>query len=197
MTVITRISQDIQVPEKQVAAVLHLLDQGATIPFIARYRKEQTGSLDEVAITRIRDLQQTLAALDARKTAILKSLSERDLLTPDLERAIQGAATLTTLEDLYEKFRPRRRTRATVAREQGLATLADLLLAQSPQMDLSKAAQRFVDPEKGVETAAQALAGAGDIIAEIVNEDPDVREAVRRLYMKQGKIQTRVKKGQE
>ncbi|MDZ7667381.1 MAG: Tex family protein [Desulfotignum sp.] len=197
MTVITRISQDIQVPEKQVAAVLHLLDQGATIPFIARYRKEQTGSIDEVAITRIRDLQQTLAALDARKTAILKSLSERDLLTPELERAIQGAATLTTLEDLYEKFRPRRRTRATVAREQGLAPLADLLLAQSPQMDLSKAAQRFVDPEKGVETVDQALAGAGDIIAETVNEDPDVREAVRRLYMKQGKIQTRVKKGQE
>ncbi|MCA1784751.1 MAG: helix-hairpin-helix domain-containing protein, partial [Desulfobacteraceae bacterium] len=117
--------------------------------------------------------------------------------TRELEKAIQGAATLTTLEDLYEKFRPRRRTRATVAREQGLAPLADLLLAQSPQMDLPGTAQRFLDPEKGVETAAQALAGAGDIIAETVNEDPDVREAVRRLYMKQGKIQTRVKKGQE
>ena len=197
MTVITRISQDIQVPEKQVAAVLHLLDQGATIPFIARYRKEQTGSLDEVVITRIRDRQQAMAALDARKTAILKSLSERDLLTPELERAILTAETLAALEDRYEKFRPRRRTRATVAREQGLAPLADLLLAQSPQMDLPGAVQRFVSPEKGVETADQALAGARDIIAETVNEDPDVREAVRRMYRKQGKMQTRVKKGRE
>ncbi len=197
MTFITRISQDIQVPEKQVAAVLHLLDQGATIPFVARYRKEQTGSLDEVVITRIRDRQQVMAALDARKTAILKSLSERDLLTPALERAILNAETLAALEDRYEKFRPRRRTRATVAREQGLSPLADQLLAQSPQMDLPRAVQRYVSPEKGVETADQAVAGARDIIAETVNEDPDVRDAVRRLYMKQGMIQTRVKKGLE
>lgn len=103
MTLISRISQDIQVPEEQVAAVLNLLDQGATIPFIARYRKEKTGSLDEVAISRIRDRQQTLAALDARKAAILKSLSERDLLTPELEKTIQNAATLAALEDRYEK----------------------------------------------------------------------------------------------
>ncbi len=197
MTFIARISQDIQVSEKQVAAVLHLLDQGATIPFIARYRKEQTGSLDEVVITRIRDLQQVMAALDARKTAILKSLSERDLLTPELERAILNAETLAALEDRYEKFRPRRRTRATVAREQGLSPLADQLLAQPPQMDLPRKVLRFVSPEKGVETAEQALAGARDIIAETVNEDPDVREAVRRMYMKQGKIHTRVKKGRE
>lgn len=103
MTLITRISQDIQVPAKQVAAVLDLLDQGATIPFIARYRKEQTGSLDEVAITRIRDRHQALAALDARKTAILKSLSERDLLTPELEKTILNAETLAALEDRFVK----------------------------------------------------------------------------------------------
>ncbi len=197
MTLISRISQDIQVPEEQVAAVLNLLDQGATIPFIARYRKEKTGSLDEVAISRIRDRQQTLAALDARKAAILKSLSERDLLTPELEKTIQNAATLAALEDRYEKFRPRRRTRATTAREQGLAPLADLLLAQSPGTNTKEAAGRFVNPEKGVETTDQAMAGARDIIAETVNEDPEVREAVRRLYVKQGMIQSRVKKGQE
>jgi uncharacterized protein len=197
MTFISRISQDIQVPEKQVAAVLDLLDQGATIPFIARYRKEQTGSLDEVAVAQIRDRQQAMAALDARKTAILKSLSERDLLTPELEKAMQNAETLAALEDRYEKFRPRRRTRATAAREQGLAPLADLLLAQSPGTDIQGAARRFVNPEKGVETIDQALAGARDIIGETVNEDPDVREAVRRLYGTRGVIQSRVKKGQE
>jgi uncharacterized protein len=197
MTLITRISQDIQVPEKQVAAVLDLLDQGATIPFIARYRKEQTGSLDEVAVARIRDLQQALSALDARKTAILKSLSERALLTPALEKAIQSAETLAALEDRYEKFRPKRRTRATAAREQGLAPLADLLLAQSPGTDIQGAARQYVNPEKGVESVDQALAGARDIIAETVNEDPEIREAVRRVYVKQGMIQSRVKKGQD
>ncbi|MDT8377424.1 MAG: Tex family protein [Desulfotignum sp.] len=197
MTHISHISQDIQVSEKQVAAVLDLLDQGATIPFIARYRKEQTGTLDEVAITQIRDRYQILAALEARKTAVLKSLNERNLLTPDLEKAIQGAATLAALEDRYEKFRPRRRTRAMAAREQGLAPLADLLLAQSPGTDIHKAVQRFVNPEKGVETADQALSGARDIIAETVSEDPGVREAVRQLYVKQGVIRSRVKKGQE
>jgi uncharacterized protein len=186
MTLITRISQDIQVPEKQVAAVLDLLDQGATIPFIARYRKEQTGSLDEVAVARIRDLQQALSALDARKTAILKSLSERALLTPALEKAIQSAETLAALEDRYEKFRPKRRTRATAAREQGLAPLADLLLAQSPGTDIQGAARQYVNPEKGVESVDQA-----------VNEDPEIREAVRRVYVKQGMIQSRVKKGQD
>ena len=197
MSGITFISQELQVPEKQVAAVLDLLEMGATIPFIARYRKEQTGSLDEVAISRIRDRHQALAALDARKTAILKSLAERDLLTPDLAQAVQGAATLASLEDTYEKYRPRRRTRAMAAREQGLAPLAELLLAQSPGTDPDIAAQRFVAPGRGVETPEQALAGARDIIAETVNEDPQVREAVRQLYMKQAVIQSRVKKGQE
>jgi uncharacterized protein len=197
MTHISLISQDLQISEKQVAAVLSLLDQGATVPFIARYRKEQTGSLDEVAITGIRDRHQAMVALDARKTAITASLTERDLLTPDLDRAIHKAATLAGLEDLYEKYRPRRRTRAMAAREQGLAPLADLLLAQSLNTDIALEAQRFVDPGRGVETPDQALAGARDIIAETVNEDPRVREAVRQIYMKQGVIQSRVKKGQE
>lgn len=197
MTHITRISQEIQVPEKQVTAVLHLLDQGATIPFIARYRKEKTGSLDEVAVSQIRDRHQALAALDARKAAVLKSLTERDLLTPDLEQAVETADTLAGLEDLYEKYRPRRRTRSLAAREQGLAPLADMLLAQSPDTDIKQAARGFVNFDKGVETIDQALAGAKDIIAETVNEDPKVREAVRQLYQKQGMIQSRVKKGQE
>jgi uncharacterized protein len=197
MTHISLISQDLQISEKQVAAVLSLLDQGATVPFIARYRKEQTGSLDEVAITGIRDRHQAMVALDARKTAITASLTERDLLTPDLDRAIHKAATLAGLEDLYEKYRPRRRTRAMAAREQGLAPLADLLLAQSLNTDITHAARRFVYPGRGVETPDQALAGARDIIAETVNEDPQVREAVRQIYIKQGVIQSRVKKGQE
>ena len=196
MHAITTISRETGVSEKQVTAVKELLDQGATIPFIARYRKEKTGSLDEVAITLIRDRCQALEELAARKQAILKSLIARELLTPGLEQAIQDAGTMAVVEDLYEKYRPRRKTRAMAAKEKGLAPLADFLMGQSPKDPFAEA-KKFVDAAKGVDTMEDALAGAKDIIAEAVNEDPKVRGAVRSLFEKEGIIQSRVKKGQD
>ncbi|MCF8125946.1 MAG: RNA-binding transcriptional accessory protein [Desulfotignum sp.] len=196
MNDIAVISRETGLTGKQVTAVVALLDQGATIPFIARYRKEKTGSLDEVAITLIRDRYQALGELTARKTAIFKSLDDRQLLTRKLEQAIRAAGTMTVLEDLYEKYRPRRRTRAMAAKEKGLAPLADFLLAQSHKDPAAEAA-KYVDSGKGVDTIEHALAGARDIIAETVNEDPKVRSSVRRLFEKQGVLQSRVKKGQD
>ena len=196
MNAITTISRETGMTPKQVTAVKELLDQGATIPFIARYRKEKTDSLDEVAITLIRDRYQTLEDLAARKQAILKSLVARGLLTPNLEQAIQSAGTMTVVEDLYEKYRPKRRTRAMAAKEKGLAPLADFLMAQSPGDPFTEA-RKFVDTAKGVDTTEDALAGARDIIAETVNEDPGIRGAVRSLFEKQGMLQSRVKKDQD
>jgi len=196
MNAITTISRETGMTPKQVTAVKELLDQGATIPFIARYRKEKTDSLDEVAITLIRDRYQTLEDLAARKQAILKSLVARGLLTPNLEQAIQSAGTMTVVEDLYEKYRPKRRTRAMAAKEKGLAPLADFLMAQSPGDPFTEA-RKFVDTATGVDTTEDALAGAKDIIAEIVNEDPGIRGAVRSLFEKQGMLQSRVKKGRD
>jgi len=176
--------------------VATLLDQGATIPFIARYRKEMTGSLDEVVIADIRDQVQTLKDLSARRESILKSLTERELLTQALNTAIAGAVSMTELEDLYERYRPKKRTRAQTAREKGLEPLANFLLAQK-QQDLGAEAQKFVCLDREVTSVEEALAGARDIIAETVNEDPKARAAVRDLFFSKGLILSRVKKGKE
>ena len=173
-----------------------LLDQGSTIPFIARYRKEMTDSLDEVAIANIRDRAQSLKELSVRKEAILKSLTQRQLLTGDLETAIARAVSMTKLEDLYERYRPKKRTRAQDAREKGLAPLATFLLAQKHQ-DLGVEAPKFVCPDKGITCVEEALSGARDIIAETVNEDPKARESIRDLFSVKALIISRMKKGKE
>ncbi|MCP3943490.1 MAG: RNA-binding transcriptional accessory protein [Desulfobacteraceae bacterium] len=196
MNIINTIRCDLGLSEKQVDAVITLLDQGCTIPFIARYRKEMTDSLDEVVIADIRDRVQTLKNLLSRKESILKSLRERLLLTPDLNLFIDQAASMTELEDFYEKYRPKKRTRAQVAREKGLEPLADFLLAQK-KLDLLSEVQKFVCPDKSVSSVEEALAGARDIIAETVNEDPKVRAAVRELFFSKARIISRVKKGKE
>jgi protein Tex len=190
------IGRELKLTYEQVDAVTALLDQGATIPFIARYRKEMTHSLDEVAIARIRDRAQSLKELSARKDAILKSLTQRELLTGDLETAICQALSMTELEDLYERYRPKRRTRAQDARERGLAPLAAFLLAQRHQ-DPGEAAKKFVCSGKGVSCVDEALSGARDIIAETINEDPKTREAIRNLFVAKARIISRVKKGKE
>src|SRR5664280_2492297 len=158
-----------------------MIAEGATVPFIVRYRKEVTGSLDEVAITAIRDRLQQLEELENRRTAILKSLSERNLLTAELEGKIAAAETLSVLEDIYLPFRPKRRTRATIAREKGLEELAVKIFAQE-EMDLASVAAAFISEEKGVATVDEALAGARDIIAEWVNEDATARAKMRELF---------------
>ena len=194
---ITKIADELSVKAGQVSATAELLAQEATVPFIARYRKEATGSLDEVAITTIRDRLAQLAELDKRRESILKSLEERELLTEELKEKILAAETLSVLEDLYLPFRPKRRTRATVAREKGLEPLATLIFGQDETVDIMKEAASFVDPEKGVPSHEEALAGARDIIAEWVNEDQTTRAAIRNLYAQKALFATTVLAGKE
>ena len=155
------IANELNIQLKQVAATAALLEEGGTVPFIARYRKEMTGTLDEVAIMQIRDRLAQLAELNQRKQTILKSLSDRELLTDELKEQIEQADTLTTLEDIYLPYRPKRRTRAMIAKEKGLDPLAELLLAQDAATDPVKEAAAYIDADKGVEDVEQALAGAG------------------------------------
>jgi len=185
-----RIAADLGLAAGQVRAAAKLLEEGKTIPFIARYRKEATGGLDEVAISSIRDLVERYGELDRRRTSILNSLRERGALTPDLEERITAAQTLSVLEDLYLPFRPKRRTRASAARERGLLPLADLIFEQGRIEPASEAA-RFVDPEKGVASVEEALAGARDIIAERASEDPAARSKVRRLFSEEGILRSK------
>jgi uncharacterized protein len=189
-----RIARELGIRDNQVAAAVALFEEGATIPFIARYRKEATNSLDEVAITAIRDRLEQLAELDKRREAILKSLTEREILTDELEAAIAGADILSDLEDIYLPYRPKRRTRATIAREKGLAPLAAILLDQSDNCDPEKAAAAFVDAEKEVDSTEDALAGARDIIAESINEDSITRAGMRECFNNSATITSRVKK---
>jgi uncharacterized protein len=194
---VIQIAAELGIKVGQVQATAELLEGGATVPFIARYRKEATGSLDEVAITAIRTRLTQLAELDARREAILSSLQERGLLTDELKAQIAQAASMTALEDIYLPYRPKRRTRATVAREKGLEPLAKLILAQDPATDLLAEASAFVDADKGVESVEAALAGARDIIAEWVNEDQTARTRIRELFHREGTFKTKVVAGKE
>ncbi len=193
------IARELTLTIKQVGATVALLEEGATVPFIARYRKEATNTLDEVAIAAIRDRIEQLAELDKRRAAIIKSLAERGLLTDELEAKVNAAETLTTLADIYLPYRVKRRTRATIAREMGLEPLADILLAQDQDnpTDPEAEAAAFVNEEKGVATAADALAGARDIIAENVSENAQAREATRQLFTNKGAINSKVRKDKE
>jgi len=180
----------------QVRAASALLDEGATVPFIARYRKETTGCMDEVLITAIRDRITRLRDLDRRRETVLASLAERELLTEDLREKIEAAATMTELEDIYLPYRPKRRTRATIAREKGLELLADILFGQEDFNPETEAAA-FLDLEKGVVTVEDALAGARDIIAERVSEHLGARERIRALFMAKGMFRSRFASGKE
>ena len=181
---------------EQVRAVAALLADGATVPFIARYRKEATGSLDEVAITNIRDKIHQLNELNERRRTVLDSLEKNGHLTDDLKQRVLAAETLAVLEDIYLPFKPKRRTRGIIAREKGLEPLALLLLEQNG-LDPETAAAPFIDPEKGVTSADEALAGARDIIAEKVNEDDTARAALRELFFSAAVVRCRVIPGLE
>jgi uncharacterized protein len=188
---ILKIAQELSLTPIQVQATADLLNEGATVPFIARYRKEATGSLDEVAITAVRDRLNQLMELDKRREAILKSLEERGQLTDELKEKILSAETMVVLEDIYLPYRPKRRTRATIAKERGLEPLAQRLFAQD-DMDPMAEAAAFVDPEKGVDSAEDALAGARDIIAEWVNEDQTARAKMRDFYSSKAVFKSKV-----
>lgn len=192
----SRIAGELKISVHQVQAVSGLLAEGATIPFMARYRKEATGSLDEVALTTIRDTLGQLEELDKRREAILKSLEKRDLLTDALKAAVLQAESLAVLEDVYLPWRPKRRTRAAIAREKGLAPLADALLLQEPG-DPAELAAAYISEEKGVATAEEALQGARDILAEKVSEDGSARALLRDFFLQEGQCVTRVLKDKE
>ncbi|MCR4827427.1 MAG: RNA-binding transcriptional accessory protein [Bacteroidales bacterium] len=185
-----RIAQALQLTEEQVQNTLNLLETGATIPFISRYRKEVTGSLDEVQIGNIKDLYTKWLELDKRRAAILDSIAEQGKLTPELRKQIEEAETMSVLEDLYLPYRPKRKTRASVAVEKGLQPLSKLLWAQR-QLDLQREAARFVNPEKGVANVEEALAGARDIIAEKISENPNIRARLRDTFLRHSRISTR------
>lgn len=190
------IAKELDLTQHQVGATIELLDDGATVPFIARYRKEATGMLDEVQITKIRDRLHQLRELDKRRDAILKSLEERELLTDELNEKIMAAETMAGLEDIYLPFKPKRRTRATIAREKGLEPLAEIIFAQE-NVKLESEAQKFIDPEKEVETVEDALAGARDIIAEWINEDASARSRMRELFHEKGRLISKIASGKE
>jgi uncharacterized protein len=189
---ILTVARELNITAHQVSATAQLLADGGTVPFIARYRKEVTGSLDEVAITAIRDRLEQLKELYARRDSILESLKERGLLTDELEAKLMAAQTMTELEDIYLPYRPKRRTRAMIAREKGLEPLALLILEQKDTTDPQIAAADFVNAEKGVENTDDALAGARDIIAEMVSENQTSRERIRNLFSTEGKFACKV-----
>ncbi|MFZ4597488.1 MAG: Tex family protein [Terrimicrobiaceae bacterium] len=194
---IVKITQELNLQPRQVAATAVLLEEGGTVPFIARYRKERTGELDEVQIAKIRDRLADLAELDKRRESILASLGERQLLTDDLKSKVVAAETLAALEDIYLPFRPKKRTKATIARERGLEPLAEILWRQDPITNPEIDAAAYVSVEKEVPDVAAALAGARDILAEQVNDDPDVRAKLRDLYLTKGVIKSKVAFGKE
>ncbi len=192
------IATELDLRPAQVDATLRLLGEGNTIPFVARYRKEATGELDEVQIRDIRDRAEYLGELDDRRATILGSIEEQGKLTPELRTALERATTKAELEDLYRPFKPKRRTRATIAAERGLEPLARRLLdGDGDDAELRRAAEAFVNEERGVASADDALAGARDIVAERISDDAETRAFVRDLTRRRGAFESRAARGQE
>jgi protein Tex len=190
------ISKELNISARQVNAVFDLLKEGATIPFMARYRKEVTGSLDELQLAAIRDRQEQLEALEKRREAILASLQERNLLTDELRSSVENALTMAELEDIYLPYRPKRRTKATIAKEKGLEPLAVDIYEQKNVVP-EKVAEKFISEEKGVKNINEALQGARDIMAEWMSEDADARARLRLLFAQKATVRTKIMKGKE
>ncbi|WP_432708703.1 Tex family protein [Pedobacter sp.] len=190
------IALELGVTEKQVLATIGLLDEGATVPFISRYRKEVTGSLDEVQVAAIRDRFQQLRDLDKRREAILKALTALSKLTPELEAQINAAVTIQAIEDIYLPYKPKRKTRASEARKKGLEPLALMILEQG-NADPETEAAKYLNTDLGVASVADALAGARDIIAEMVNENAETRTAMRKYFQQQASFKASVVAGKE
>ncbi len=190
------ISKELQLQPKYVRAIFELLNKGATVPFIARYRKEMTGSADEVVLSNVRDRLQQLEELEKRREAILKSIEAQDKLTPELEGKIKAAENLARLEDIYLPYKPKRRTRASIAREKGLEPLSDFIFKQNAD-DVEAEASKFINIEKGIENVEEALKGARDIIAEKINENAMIRERLRNFFWKEGQLTSKVLKSKK
>jgi protein Tex len=193
---VEQIAKEFSLQVKHVKSVTELLGEGGTVPFISRYRKELTGSMDEVQIANVRDRLEQLRELDKRREAIISSIEKQGKLTPDLMSSIVVASTLAELEDIYLPYKPKRKTRASAAKEKGLEPLAQKIFNQE-KFNLDEFANSFIDTEKGVADLNEALDGARDIIAEWISENPDTRKHVRDLFWKEGVVESRVMKGKE
>lgn len=188
MDIIQKLTEELGVMKWQVEAAVQLIDEGNTIPFISRYRKEVTGSLNDEQLRKLHERLQYLRNLEAKKEQVLSSIEEQGKLTEELKTQILAAETLVVVEDLYRPYRPKRRTRATVAKEKGLEPLAALIMLQKIDMPLEEAAKGYISEEKEVASAEEAIAGAKDIIAEYISDEADYRIYIRDLTTKQGKI---------
>ncbi len=186
--IIKTLAQELNIGERQVAAAVGLLDDGNTVPFIARYRKEVTGGLSDEQLRLLFERLSYLRNLEARKTEVIKLLQEMEKLTPEIRQNRDKALTLQEVADIYRPFRPKRRTRATIAREKGLEPLAAKILAQEDMVD-EQAIASFIDPQKGIATCDEALTGALDIIAEVVSDDAKIRKLIRDVAYKKGIVQ--------
>ena len=189
MDIIQTLAQELGKEPRHVENVVQLLDEGNTIPFIARYRKELHGAMDDSSLRTLEERLRYLRNLDERRETVKKAIDEQGKLTEELAAAIDSAKTLAEVEDLYRPYKQKRRTRATMAKEKGLEPLAQLLLAQERDCPRPEdAAREYIDPNKGVESVEDALQGAGDIIAEQINDDAAIRKSLRALLMRQVRL---------
>ena len=193
MDILKKLTEEFpSVREDRAKNIIALIDEGNTIPFIARYRKEMTGSCDDQVLREFNDRLLYLRNLEKRKEEVAKSITDQGKMTEEIRQALDAATTLTEVEDIYRPYKQKKKTRASVAIEKGLQPLADFILAQDKNADVRAEAEKYVDEEKGVVTADEAIAGAKDIIAEIVSDDANVRKKLRNLFMKNGEIQTKL-----
>lgn len=193
MDIIKQLQQELQIGRQQVEAAVKLIDEGNTIPFIARYRKEATGSLNDEVLRNLDERLRYLRNLEERKEQVISSIRDQEKLTPELEKQILDAATLVAVEDLYRPFRPKRRTRAIIAKEKGLEPLANIISLQMIKEPLEQAAKDYVSEEKGVATVKDAIAGAKDILAETVSDNAEFRTYIRKATMDQGMLSSAAK----
>lgn len=190
-----KIAKELQVQKWQVEAAVKLIDEGNTIPFISRYRKEVTGSLNDEVLRNLYERLGYLRALEEKKEQVLGSIEEQGMLTEELREKILAAETQVLVEDLYRPYRPKRKTRASVAKEKGLEPLALFIKLQNTKKPVEKEAEKYIDEEKGVLSAEEALQGAKDILAEAVSDEADYRTFIRSLTMREGSLVSEAKDG--
>lgn len=193
MDIIKKIAQEVGCRSNQAEAAVKLIDEGYTIPFIARYRKEATGSLNDEQLRLLHERLTYLRNLEDKKSQVIASIDEQGKLTPELKKEIEAAETMVLVDDLYRPFRPKRKTRATIAQAKGLEGLANIITLQMPGSDIAKEAEKYISEEKGVESTNEAISGAMDIIAENISDTADYRKVIRELTMKKGTIVTSAK----
>ena len=193
MDIITTLAKELQIKPEQAGAAVKLIDEGNTIPFIARYRKEVTGALNDEILRDLHERLEYLRNLEEKKQQVISSIEDQGKMTEELKNQIEAAKTLVVVDDLYRPYRPKRRTRAAIAKEKGLEPLANIITLQMTKKSLEEEARAFVDPEKGVDTVESALAGASDIIAEAVSDEADYRIRIREMTVRNGMIASRAR----